>query len=98
MKWSDLFSRPTDILLMHVTEARVAEKTYGETTLTFYYNRLLVESDEYELDKLDADLRHRHRAGDSARGDGLRRREIHRGHRRIPRHARGAFSPSWRAR
>ena len=53
MKWSDLFSRPSDILLMHVTETRVAEKTYGETTLTFYYNRLLVESDEYELDKLD---------------------------------------------
>ena len=53
MKWSDLFSRPTDILLMHVTEARVGEKTYQETTLTFYYNRLVVEGDEYELDKLD---------------------------------------------
>ena len=53
MKWSDLFSRPTDILLMHVTEARVGEKTYTQTTLTFYFNRLLVQSDEYELDKLD---------------------------------------------
>jgi leader peptidase (prepilin peptidase)/N-methyltransferase len=53
MKWSDLFSRPTDILLMHVTEARAGEKTYGQTTLTFYYNRLIVEGDEYELDKLD---------------------------------------------
>jgi len=53
MKWSDLFSRPTDILLMHVTEARVGEKIYEKTTLTFYYNRLLVEGDEYELDKLD---------------------------------------------
>jgi leader peptidase (prepilin peptidase)/N-methyltransferase len=53
MKWSDLFSRPSDILIMHVTEAKVGEKTYAETTLTFYYNRLLVESDEYELDKLD---------------------------------------------
>ena len=53
MKWSDLFSRPSDILLMHVTEARVGGKSYGQTTLTFYYNRLLVESDEYELDKLD---------------------------------------------
>ncbi len=53
MKWSDLFSRESDILLMHVTEARVGEKTYAETTLTFYYNRLLVEGDEYELDKLD---------------------------------------------
>jgi leader peptidase (prepilin peptidase)/N-methyltransferase len=53
MKWSDLFSRPTDVLLMHVTECRIGEKTYGQTTLTFYYNRLLVEGDEYELDKLD---------------------------------------------
>ena len=53
MKWSDLFSRPSDVLLMHGTEARVGEKTYGQTTLKFYYNRLLVESDEYELDKLD---------------------------------------------
>ena len=53
LKWSDLFSRPSDVLLMHVTEARVGEKTCGETTLTFYYNRLLADSDEYELDKLD---------------------------------------------
>jgi len=53
MKWSELFSRPTDILVMHVSEARVAEKTYLQTTLTFYYDRLLVEGDEYELDKLD---------------------------------------------
>jgi leader peptidase (prepilin peptidase)/N-methyltransferase len=53
MKWSDLFSRPTDILLMHVTEARIGEKVYSQTTLTFHYNRLAVESDEYELDKLD---------------------------------------------
>jgi leader peptidase (prepilin peptidase)/N-methyltransferase len=36
-----------------VTEARVGEKTYSDTALTFYYNRLLVEGDEYELDKLD---------------------------------------------
>ena len=53
MKWSDIFSRETDILVMHVTEALVGEKTYSNTTLTFYYNRLIVESDEYELDKLD---------------------------------------------
>ncbi len=53
MKWSDIFSRPSDILIMHVTEARVGGKSYGETTLTFYYNRLLVDGDEYELDKID---------------------------------------------
>jgi leader peptidase (prepilin peptidase)/N-methyltransferase len=53
MKWSDLFSRPTDVLLMHVTEARIAEKTYTDTTLTFHYNKLHLGSDEYELDKLD---------------------------------------------
>ncbi len=53
MKWSELFSRPSDVLLMHVSDACVDEKTYPQTTLKFYYNRLLVESDEYELDKLD---------------------------------------------
>lgn len=53
MKWSDLFSRETDIMLMDVTEARVGDKTYGQTTLTFHYNRLKVESDEYELDKIE---------------------------------------------
>ena len=53
MKWSDLFSRESDVLIMHVTEAVVGEKTYAQTTLTFYYNRLRVEGDEYELDKLE---------------------------------------------
>jgi len=53
MKWSDLFSRPSDTLLMHVTEARIGDKTYTDTTLAFHYNTLLVERDEFELDKLD---------------------------------------------
>jgi len=53
MKWSEIFSRPSDILLMHVTEATVLGKTHGQTTLTFYYDRLLVEGDEYKLDDLD---------------------------------------------
>lgn len=53
MKWSDLFSRESDTLVMHVTNTCVGEKSYPETELTFYYNRLLVNGDEYELDKLD---------------------------------------------
>jgi len=53
MKWSEVFSRETDVMVMDVTEAKVAEKSYTNTKLTFYYNKLLVESDEYELDKLD---------------------------------------------
>jgi len=53
MKWSDVFSRPTDVLVMRVSEARVAGKSYPQTTLTFHYDRLLVEGDQYELDKLD---------------------------------------------
>jgi len=53
MKWSDLFARPTDVLIMHVTEARAGEKSYEQTTLTFHFDRLQVDSDEYELDKLD---------------------------------------------
>jgi len=53
MRWSDLFSRETDLLLIKISEAAVAEKIYGETTLQFYYNRLLVEGDEFQLEKLD---------------------------------------------
>lgn len=53
MKWSDLFSRDSDLLIMHVTQASAGEKSYGETTLNFHCNRLQVEADEYELDKLD---------------------------------------------
>jgi len=53
MKWSELFSRQTDVLVMHAAEASVAEKTYTDTTLTFHFDRLEVESDVYELDKLD---------------------------------------------
>jgi leader peptidase (prepilin peptidase) / N-methyltransferase len=53
-KWSDLFSRESDILLMHVTEARIGEKTYEATTLTFHYDRLTVGTDEYKLDEIEA--------------------------------------------
>ena len=53
MKWSEIFSRESDALLMEVTEARVGGKEYGKTTLKFFYNRLLVEGDEYKLDELD---------------------------------------------
>jgi leader peptidase (prepilin peptidase)/N-methyltransferase len=53
MKWSEIFSRPSDILVIRVTETRVGEKTYAETTLSFHYDRLRVDADEYELDKLD---------------------------------------------
>jgi leader peptidase (prepilin peptidase)/N-methyltransferase len=53
MRWSEIFSRETDALLMEVTEARVGEKGYGKVTLTFHYNRLEVEGDEYKLDEVD---------------------------------------------
>jgi leader peptidase (prepilin peptidase)/N-methyltransferase len=54
MQWSELFSRESDVLLIHVSEARVGDKTYGEATLTFHYNKLRVGEDEYELDKLES--------------------------------------------
>jgi leader peptidase (prepilin peptidase) / N-methyltransferase len=53
MKWSDLFSRESDILLMQVTLAEIAGKTYPATKLTFHYNDVLVEGDEYKLDEID---------------------------------------------
>jgi leader peptidase (prepilin peptidase) / N-methyltransferase len=54
MRWSDLFSRETDLLLMQCPEATISGKSYQNAALRFYYNRLLVELDEYLLEKLDS--------------------------------------------
>lgn len=54
MRWSDVFSRETDRLLIECSKAEVAGVTHGEVELTFYYNRLIVAGETYELDKLDS--------------------------------------------
>jgi len=53
LKWSEIFTRPSDLLLLHVTGASIGEKNYPDGTLKFRYDRLLADADEYELDKLD---------------------------------------------
>jgi leader peptidase (prepilin peptidase) / N-methyltransferase len=52
-RWSEIFSRETDQLLVECGEAEVAGKRYENVTLKFFYNRLLVAGDEYTLEKLD---------------------------------------------
>jgi leader peptidase (prepilin peptidase)/N-methyltransferase len=53
MRWSDLFSRESDLLLMICPEATVEKKRYENLTLRFHYNRVLADADEYLLEKLD---------------------------------------------
>lgn len=53
MRWSDLFSRESDRLILHCDRATVEGQEYGKTTLNFRYDKLEVEGDTYELIKLD---------------------------------------------
>ena len=53
MQWADIFSRESDQLLVKCSEAEVGGKHYTDTTLKFFFNRLVVGGDEYELIKLD---------------------------------------------
>ena len=53
MKWSDLFSREKDRLLMKCTVADIKGKRYEGVTLNFFYNRVIVEGAEFPLEKLD---------------------------------------------
>ena len=53
MRWSDLFSRESDRLLVQCTKVEVAGAQYGQVELTFYYNRLIIGEKTFELEKLD---------------------------------------------
>ncbi len=48
--WSEIFSRDSDRLEMKCAEAKAGEKTYTNTTLVLFYNRLEVEGTETALD------------------------------------------------
>jgi len=54
MRWSDLFSRESDQLLVQCSKAEVAGEVHGNVELTFFYNRLLVQGKTFELGKLDS--------------------------------------------
>ena len=53
MRWSDLFSRESDRLLMKCKNAIIAEKRHENLTLTFYYDRVLADADEIKLEEQD---------------------------------------------
>jgi leader peptidase (prepilin peptidase)/N-methyltransferase len=62
--WSDHFSRETDRLLLYCDDAKidnpeiigaresVRSRSYGEATLEFHYNRVTVEGETFELDRV----------------------------------------------
>jgi leader peptidase (prepilin peptidase)/N-methyltransferase len=54
MLWSDIYSRASDRMEMKCAEAKVEEKTFTNTTLVLYYDRLLVDGTETALDSLTA--------------------------------------------
>jgi leader peptidase (prepilin peptidase)/N-methyltransferase len=51
--WSEYFARETDRLLLYCNEAKVDQRSLGEVTLEFHYNRVKVEGQEYLLDTVD---------------------------------------------
>jgi leader peptidase (prepilin peptidase)/N-methyltransferase len=51
--WSDYFARETDRLLLYCNSAKIDDRTHGEVTLEFHYNRVKVGSEEVVLDTVD---------------------------------------------
>jgi leader peptidase (prepilin peptidase) / N-methyltransferase len=51
--WSDYFAREKDLLILHCKEAAVDTRQLRDVTLQFYYNRVMIEDEAIELDKLD---------------------------------------------
>lgn len=51
-RWSELFGREKDELILRCDRLSLAGKEYGETTVRCFYNRLEVEGRTYELEKL----------------------------------------------
>lgn len=51
--WSDHFSRETDRLLLYCDNAKIDHRSYGEVTLEFHYNRVAIESETFELDRVN---------------------------------------------
>jgi leader peptidase (prepilin peptidase)/N-methyltransferase len=51
--WSDYFSREKDLLILRCDEVTIDGRQLGQVTLRFHYNRVLIEEDVLELDKID---------------------------------------------
>ena len=54
MRWSDVFSRESDRLVIKCKEAEIAGVKHREVTITLYYNRLIVGEETFDLEKLDS--------------------------------------------
>ena len=53
MRWSDIFSRESDVLVMQCAAIEVKNERTTDCAVRFFYNRLLMGGAEFELDKLD---------------------------------------------
>src|SRR5207248_5208599 len=51
--WSNFFARENDQLLLHCSSARIADREFADTILSFHYNRVRVGSENFVLDQLD---------------------------------------------
>ena len=50
--WSDYFAREKDRLLLHCDEAKIDNRSYGNTVLHFHYDRVAAENDVVALDQV----------------------------------------------
>ena len=51
--WSDHFSRESDLMLLHCSEAQVDARRFENATLQLHYNRLMIAQESFPLDKVD---------------------------------------------
>jgi leader peptidase (prepilin peptidase)/N-methyltransferase len=51
--WSEYFARENDRLLLYCDEAKIDNRIYGGVTLEFYYNRVIVEGETFDLDQVN---------------------------------------------
>ncbi|MEY2480386.1 MAG: leader peptidase (prepilin peptidase) / N-methyltransferase [Verrucomicrobiota bacterium] len=50
--WSDYFAREKDLMLLHCDEAKIDNRTFGNVTLKFHYDRVVIDSEEISLDAI----------------------------------------------
>ena len=51
--WSDHFSRESDLMLLHCSEAQVDARRFEEATLQLHYDRLTIAQESFPLDEVD---------------------------------------------
>ena len=51
--WSDYFAREKDLLLLQCNEAAIDGRSFGNTTLRFHFDRVVIAEEEFDLNKID---------------------------------------------